>query len=70
MKKGCFRLLRRQFPGRETRILCLELQTQHDGRADQSTAGSLGPVVALPRLPRRKQPQDENGNRPQQQGIE
>jgi hypothetical protein len=68
MKKGCFRLLRRQFPGRETRILCLELQTRHDGRADQSTAGSLGP--ALPRLQRRKQPQDENGNRPQQQGIE
>jgi hypothetical protein len=58
MKKGPFRPVRRQFSGLETRILGLERQTGHDGRADQvggEPLGSgrfrclLGPVLALPR---------------------
>jgi hypothetical protein len=67
VNKGAFRLVRRQFCGLEARIPGLELQTGHDGRADQVGGGPLplGPVVAPMRAQRRQQPQDDKGNRPQ-----
>ena len=42
MKKGPFRLIQRRFCGLETRILGLEWQTGHGGRADQVGGEPLG----------------------------